>query len=808
MTRSIESFLRPSLLAVAIAIAAPLVSTALIAAEQAGSQRSYNLPAAPLATTLNQIASQAGIALALDPALASGRTSAPVKGQYDAVGALQQALRGSGLQLQQSSAGTYSLVAVEENAIALPSTDINAKVASADGSAAAGYRAETVKNVGALGAMKLQDTPYSMSVVSQEFLKNTQTTSLDDVFKRNPATQLYGPRSAGYASAVAIRGFSGSGNMNIANDGLRFSNGADAGNFIEDTEQLEIITGLTGFLYGPGTPGGLVNYVLKRPTYERYNSVTLGNAGGENYYLHGDFGGKIDDAGVFAYRLNVLTQDGETAIDLQKHRRQMISAALDWNVNDDLQIQFDASHRKNQVRGLSSYWYVAPGIERPDASSLKNDRLYSQKWSFSDNETDKAGVRANWRLNDTFTLRGAFAAQQYTDEFTYTGPTLTSATTYSQPIYAFAPIESEEKSGSLFLDAAFATGPLEHKLTVGYQGNTTRVKQYEDHIPYPSWQYQSPVGTIPLGEQPQVTKPGWSIGHGKQRLANSAETNNFLLGDIITFNEQWSTILGVTQTQIKSYSNEFVYAKAFGTPETETKYNKSKTSPNVSLIYKPVPWLTTYATYIEGLQSGSVAPSDAINAGQALAPQISEQYEIGAKATVGDTLYTLAFFNIDKPNNYKNSLGLYTQDGRQENNGMEFSVTGKVVPQLTVVGGVTLLDPKVKKGQNAANNGNAPTNVTKQLAKVYVEYELDGVPGVALTGGAYYTGKQYADEANHVSLPSFTTFDAGARYKTHVADNDVTFRVNVANLANKEYWLNSFYLGDPRTVQFSAQVEF
>jgi len=804
MTRSIESFLRPSLLAMAIAIAAPLASTQLIAAEA----RTYNLPAAPLASTLNQIASQAGIALALDPALANGRTSAPVNGQYDAVGALQQALRGTGLQLQQSSAGTYSLVAVEEGAVALPSTDINARAAAVEGSAEAGYRVESVKNVGALGGMKLQDTPYSMSVVSQEFLKNTQTTSLDDVFKRNPATQLYGPRAAGYASAVAIRGFSGSGNMNIANDGLRFSNGADAGNFIEDTEQLEIITGLTGFLYGPATPGGLVNYVLKRPTYERYNSVTLGNAGGDNYYLHGDFGGKIDDAGVFAYRLNVLTQDGETAIDLQKHRREMISAALDWNVNDDLQIQFDASHRKNQVRGLSSYWYVYPGVERPDASSLKNDKLYSQKWSFSDNETDKAGVRANWRLNDTFTLRAAFAAQQYTDEFTYTGPTVASAGTYSQPIYAFAPIETEEKSGSLFLDAAFATGPLSHKLTVGYQGNTTRVKQYEDHIPYPGPQYTSPVGTLPLDQRPQVTKPAWYIGHGDQRLANSAETNNFLLGDVITFNEQWSTILGVTQTQIKSYTNEFVYAKAFGTPETETKYNKSKTSPNISIIYKPVPWLTTYATYIEGLQAGGVAPSDAINAGQALAPQISEQYEIGAKATVGETLFTLAFFNIDKPNNYKNSFNVYAQDGRQENNGMEFSVTGKVIPELTVVGGVTLLDPKIKKGQVAANDGNAPTNVAKQLAKVYAEYDVDALPGFALTGGAYYTGKQYADEANHVSLPSFTTFDAGARYKMHVSENDVTFRVNVANLANKEYWLNSFYLGDPRTVQFSAQLEF
>ena len=52
------------------------------------------------------------------------------------------------------------------------------------------------------------------------------------------------------------------------------------------------------------------------------------------------------------------------------------------------------------------------------------------------------------------------------------------------------------------------------------------------------------------------------------------------------------------------------------------------------------------------------------------------------------------------------------------------------------------------------------------------------------------------------------TFDAGARYRLPVADNDVTLRANVSNLANKAYWLNSSYLGDPRTLTFSAQLEF
>ncbi len=800
MPKSIN-LLRPTLLAAAMAFA----SVPALAADTAA-VRSYQLPAAPLASTLNQIASQAGVVLSIDPNLTAGKTAQPVQGNFDAQTALRQALRGSGLTLVANSAGTYSVAPGADEAFTLPSAEISGNTVQ-DGSADSGYRTESVKNVGALGGMSLQDTPYSISVVSKEMLQNTQTTSTDDVFKRNPFTQLYSPKNAGYASAVAIRGFSAAGNLSIANDGLRYSTGYDAGNYVEEMEQIEILTGLSGFLYGPGNPGGLVNYVLKRPTAERYNSVTLGNAGGENYYLHGDFGGPIDDAGVFGYRLNVLTQDGETAIDMQKRRREMISLALDWNVSDDLLVQFDASHKKTETRGLSSYWYVDNGADRPDAKDLSNDKLYSQKWSFSDSEHDRVGSRFNWRLNDIFTLRGALGYTEYTEEYVYTGPTMYSSTSYSQPLYAFAPTDKEETSGHLFLDSAFNTASIGHKVTLGYQGNVLRTREYEDAIPYPGPQYTSPVGNLPLSQTPQVDKPDYSIGHGDQRLSGTSESQNVLIGDVITFNDQWSSIVGVTHSKIKSSSNDFVYAKAFGYGETVTEYDESKTSPNYSIIYKPMPWLTTYATYIEGLEPGGSASTRPGFPVTALPPEVSEQYEIGAKATWGETLFTAALFKIDKPNYISNFV--YTPNGRQVNKGLELGVTGKVIPGLTVVGGVTLLDPEVKKTNLPENDGNKPTNVASQLAKLYVEQDVSALPGFALTGGAYYTGKQYTDEANNYSLPSFTTFDAGARYRTKVsAENTLTVRANVSNLANKEYWLNSYYLGDPRTLTFSAQLEF
>src|SRR3546814_12100374 len=75
-----------------------------------------------------------------------------------------------------------------------------------------------------------------------------------------------------------------------------------------------------------------------------------------------------------------------------------------------------------------------------------------------------------------------------------------------------------------------------------------------------------------------------------------------------------------------------------------------------------------------------------------------------------------------------------------------------------------------------------------------------------------YTASTYADAANTLSVPSWTRFDAGARYETKVSGKPVIFRLNVENLFDKDYWgtATAGYLlvGAPRTITLSASVGF
>ena len=68
------------------------------------------------------------------------------------------------------------------------------------------------------------------------------------------------------------------------------------------------------------------------------------------------------------------------------------------------------------------------------------------------------------------------------------------------------------------------------------------------------------------------------------------------------------------------------------------------------------------------------------------------------------------------------------------------------------------------------------------------------------------------DTGNLQSIPAWTRYDAGLRYRTTWAGIPTTIRLNVQNLLNKSYWASAIdtYLvqSTPRTVQLSSTFEF
>jgi len=93
---------------------------------------------------------------------------------------------------------------------------------------------------------------------------------------------------------------------------------------------------------------------------------------------------------------------------------------------------------------------------------------------------------------------------------------------------------------------------------------------------------------------------------------------------------------------------------------------------------------------------------------------------------------------------------------------------------------------------------------------------VPGVQGLALDGRMVHTGSSYAAATNTLRVPSWTRFDAGARYVMDVQGHMVTLRARVDNLFDRNYWASVggypdngyLVLGAPRTFSLSASIEF
>lgn len=782
-----------SMAAVALTLGTLSVSNLAIAqnAQASPASKRYNIPAGSLESALTAFAKTSGVLLVYPPALVEGLSSPGLQGEFGINDGVTRILQGSSLEIVNNGNGKYTLKKqTTPDSGQLPAVTVLAASESytqslqSEGKAADGYRTKTLSSLGVLGNVDLRDTSFSVTVIPQELMQNIQAQSPDDIYKLNPSTRTLTSQGSGWSPIVSIRGFQSS---DTAEDGLRRPYNHAA--VIEDKERVEVLSGLSGFLFGAAAPGGMINYVYKRPTVERYNSVTVGNYGGGQYYVHGDFGGRFDEAGRIGYRLNVVKQDGSTAIDDQKINRELVSAAVDWQLTDKLLLELNAVYNNYKTQSPSAYWYYdVPHGKAPDAS--KN---WSQPWIHDEFENTKLTGKLSYRMNDQLTLRAAYTRNAIDRPVQdHTMNNVISSTEYLQLRQRAGETKDKFDAAQLAADFSFKTSSVAHKLTVGYYMYSAKSwsTTYAPHTGY--------LGPYPLSQPTYVPEANFPLNTSIPYYSGKTSNKNFIIGDQITFNEQWSALVGINHSQIATQSFDASGALS------EADYKKSRNSPSVSLIYKPIPWLSTYVSYIEGLEMGGRSEITNNNPNTIMPPMVSKQKEIGVKTDLSGMSLNAALFEIEKAYEYTDANNFYVQNGRQNHKGIDFSATGKLTRKLTVLGGVTLLDTSIKGGDNT---GKEPMSVAKAIAKVYAEYELP-VTGLVATGGVYYTGKQWANDANTDRLPAYTTADLGLRYVSKVSSQPVILRLNVNNVANKSYWANAYYVGAPRSVAFSAQMPF
>ncbi|MFY4742327.1 TonB-dependent siderophore receptor [Aliarcobacter butzleri] len=748
----------------------------------------YTVKNMSLKQALEKISKESKLAYIVDESLISGKTAPNIENVQGLKNALNQVLSGSGLEATVENNTIIIKKIIGQGTVLEP---ISVNEGYSNGSAQNGYVTKEISGVGIWDKRTLQDTPYQMSVISQDMIENT-ASGIAQIFKMNPVVQLsYLSTSAQSwnSSGMNIRGFSAVNNTIF--DGVPLSGTYTA--LSQDLERVEILNGLSGFLYGVGYVGGAVNYITKKPTLERLTNITIGTTGNEAAYVHADLGGKIDEKGKFTYRLNAFKQEGETSIKDQKVDNSLVSGALDWRATDNLILSFDASHKEIRTDKLTASFSSNQSI-----NNLDPKQGYAPDWTFSEGSQDRLGFKSLWQINDNVKLRTGYIHIEQENEFNQPYVYDNYDGTYRFNYYRLYPDKVKDHGAYVYTDFDFNTFGIEHTLTIGSSGN--KRKSYTMDNPR-EWVN---LGNYKLNELNSVAEPTYlGSSNNRKYLSSRNEKINFMIGDDIRFNDQWSALVGFNYVETQTDSYDVNGTRTSG-------YDANEVTPSLSLIFKPFEDLTTYITYMEALENGTIVGNTYKNFGEVFDPYVSKQYEIGAKYSVSENLLlSSALFRIEKANSYEDlttSPKTLTQDGLVIHEGLEVTATGKVTDNLTIVGGGTIMDLEVDKAN--ANVGKKPTNVASKMAKLYAEYNIPMVKGLTVTGGAYYTGESYRDGANTDVIPSYTVYDGGLRYKTKLDKYPTTFIMNVTNLTDKKYWRSPTSFGEPRNIAFSMKMEF
>lgn len=658
----------------------------------------------------------------------------------------------------------------------------------------------------------IEKNPQSISVVTREEMEMRNVTSVKGAFNYTPGVLTGNRGSSDVIDALSIRGFSET-NTNQYLDGLKLQ-GDNYSEFAIDPyflERAELLRGPVSVLYGKSNPGGVVSLVSKRPTQETLREVQF-QMGNDNLFSTGfDFGGALDDDGVYSYRLTgqARSQDAQQA--MNKEKRYTIAPAFSWRPDDrtriDLLTYFQNEPETGYYGWLPRQGTVVP-ITRADGSQYKLPTNFDegeQSNKISRN-TKMVGYNAEHSFNDTWTLRQNLRyADLRTDYRSIYGNGFLPAT---QEITRGSAV-SEEKLNQLAVDtqaqAKFATGQVDHTLLLGVDFQRTR-----NDIDAQFGTASSLNAVNPQYGDNSVTP------FGPYQHLNKQRQTGLYAQDQMEWN-RWVLTLGGRY----DYAMNSVYDRV---ADSVDRQNDQAFTWRGGLNYVFDNGIAPYFSYSEAFIPNAGSTYD----GQAFDPSRAKQYEAGVKYVPKDrpVVLTAALYQLTKTKNLtadpdtRNHPNSSVQSGEIRSRGVELEAKAALNANVNLTASYTYTDAEYT--EDTSLKGKTPVQVPKHMASLWSDYTFHetALSGVTIGAGVRYVGESQGlystgtEQNQNFKVAGYTTVDAALKYDLgRFGLPGSTVGVNVNNLFDRDYVASCYreyacYWGAERQIVGTATFRF
>lgn len=647
----------------------------------------------------------------------------------------------------------------------------------------------------------LVKTPQSVSVVTREEMDMRQSETVKSALAYTPGVMV-GNRGASTAyDAVNIRGFSSVG-TNMYLDGLKLQDDNYSIYQIDPyfLERAEVLRGPSSVLYGKSNPGGVVALVSKRPTTESLREVQF-KMGTDNLFQTGfDFGGALDDDGVYSYRLTGLARDEDQQQVGEKSKRYAIAPSFSWRPDDRTSLTFLSSFQDDPSVGF--YGWL------PKEGTVQNGINGKLPTSFNDGEPGYNNISRKQQMIGYAFEHGFDDVWTVRQNLRYSKMDVDYRSIYGQGISPTNPAEltrgvmnSKEHLSSFAVDtqaqAKFATGLVDHTLLMGVD----YMRMRNDVV----YQYGSASSLNVVA--PEYGNQSYTITGGASQV-NRQEQTGLYVQDQAEWN-QWVLTMGGRYDWSDTNSTNRL------TENSVSRQKDNEFTGRAGLNYVFENGIAPYVSYSESFEPTSGTDVS----GNTFAASKGKQYEAGVKYAPKDRPITasMAIYQLTKTNNKvadPNNKFASIQGGEIRSRGVEFEAKAALSANLNLLGSYTYTDAEYSK--DTTQQGNTPAAIPKHMASLWADYTFHetAISGLTLGSGVRYVGSSYGDEANTFKVKDYTVVDAAIKYdlaRFNLPGSSIG--INVNNLFDKEYVSSCFatygcYWGAERQVVATATFRF
>lgn len=265
-------------------------------------------------------------------------------------------------------------------------------------------------NTGSIVAMDVKDIPMDITSIGSNMIEEMALFNADNL----------GQVVAGISSNEAVNTGGGGDNTVYTLRGFRSvprRGGFAPGGRIYDmtsVERVDVIKGPNSVLYGQADPGGIINFVPKRPRFEQRSTITASYGSYESYRMSLDTMGPIGDSKRLAYRFPLAVSNEHSEVDYYENKKRVFAPSVLYRLGRNTELFVETEWLRQETNlADNTAWEVldANGKWVSDYTKRGLGRSFNERGpnTFSINEQQNITAEATTKVGDNLTLRAAYS---------------------------------------------------------------------------------------------------------------------------------------------------------------------------------------------------------------------------------------------------------------------------------------------------------------------------------------------------------------------------------------------------------------